>query len=260
MSTRKRRLKLYPDRWHPVFFLENALIELGATVLFARDERTLGCWGLIVNGRVMVWLIDNRHEHERVKEDPAAKELLSRGALVCHAQKRDAERVGGEWLPLAVSPGYCFKPATAQYDVAFVGMVRDAQRAVLLADVASRYSLCVGEGVFGEHAVQMYREARAGLNIPTAYGTSVCYDVNMRCMEILATGTPLVTNHLPELTELGLTDGETCITYRQPHQIVDAIEMAKLHPEIGFKGKRLAEERHLYKHRGELVLQWLEEL
>lgn len=249
---------MYPDRWHPVFFLEQALIELDSTVLFARDDRTLGCWGLIVNGRVMVWLIDNRHPHEAAKEDPAAKELLSRGVLVCHAQKRDAERVGGKWLPLAVSPGYCFKPATAQYDVAFVGMVRDAQRAVLLADVASRYSLCVGEGVFGEGAVQMYREARSGLNIPTAYGTSVCHDINMRVFEILATGTPLVTNDLPEHAELGLVDGETCVTYRQPHQILNAIEMAKLHPEIGFKGKRLAEEQHTYRHRAEQVLAWLQ--
>jgi hypothetical protein len=241
-----------------VFFLEDALHDLGASVLFARDERTLGCWGLIVNGKTMVYLIDNRHPHEAAKEDPAAKELLARGALVCHAQKRDAERVGGKWLPLAVSPGYSFKPATAQWDVAFVGMIRDAQRAVILTDVASRYSLCVGENVFGENAVQMYREARAGLNIPTGYGTPQCYDINMRVLEILATGTPLVTNWLPELAALGLVDGETCVTYRKPQDILTAIELAKLRPEIGFKGKRLAEEKHTYRHRAEQVLQWLQ--
>jgi len=79
----------YPDLHHPCYFLEDALTKLGADARVVRDETTLGCWGLLVNGKLMVWLIDNRHPHEALTEDPAAKHLLERGVLVCHAQKPD---------------------------------------------------------------------------------------------------------------------------------------------------------------------------
>lgn len=252
----------YPNEWHPVFFLIHALRELGAEVEFIKDTRTLECWGFSVNGRIGVWLIDNRHEWERIKEDPAAEELLKRGALVMHAQKQDALRVGGEWLPLAASPGYRLpdKPVEKLYDVGIVGYVRDAGRQAVLAHVARHFKLCAMQGVFGDAAVSAYWQSRIALNVPTGYGKPDAYDVPMRVMEILGTGVPLVTNYLPELEDLGIVEGVTCILYRDTDGVIDAIQRALASGgsavQIGLNAAQLAAERHTYRHRAEQVLQW----
>jgi hypothetical protein len=252
----------YPDRHHPVYFLLDALAALGVTAEFAKDDRTLGCWGMVFpehENRVLVWLIDNRLPHERAKEDPAAKALLAQGAIVAHAQKPDMERVGGRWLPLAASPGFYPGNWTKSSDVAFVGYVRDEGRARLLSDVGAKFTLSLNQGVFGKQATEAYCGARVGLNVPSHYGTGVDYDINMRVFEIAACAAPLVTNDLPELVDLGFIDGKTCITYGAHRSIIDAVQYALDHREIGLAGRNLILDRHTYAHRAEQVQRWLSE-
>lgn len=251
----------YPDRWHPVYMLQDALQAQGADVEFARDERTAGSWGLIVNGQACAWYIDNRHPHEMVKEDPAAKELLARGALVMHAQKQDMERVGGQWLPLAASPGFSPLPMPKLWDCAFVGFIRTEARADFLSDINAHYSLSSASGLFGEQAVNTYRQARVGVNVPTNYGATDGYDsANMRCFEILATGIPLVTAYEPYLEELGLIPGANYMPYSNIAEALAAVKYCIEHPEIGERGAALVMERHLYSHRAQTVLQWIGEM
>lgn len=254
----------YPDRHHPVFFLVDALNALGAKAEFVKDDRTLGCWGATVNGKTMVRLIDNRHPHEALTEDPAAAELLRRGVLVCHAQRPDMERVGGKWLPLAVTPGYRLpdKPAEKLCDVALVGYIRDAGRQSMLLHVARHFKLSAYQGVFGDDAVDAYWSAKVGLNVPTGYGQADAYDSwNMRAPEILATGTPLVTSHEDYLADLGLVSWENCLTYRDADSLIVAIRGTLDDPAqlaaIGQAGAKLAQERHTYAHRAAQVLEWL---
>lgn len=256
----------YPDRHHPCYFLEDALTKLGADAHVIRDgDMTLGCWGLLVNNKLMVWLIDNRHPHEAATEDPAAKRLLAEGVLVCHAQKPDAERVGGKWLPLAVTPGYRppDKPVEKLYDVAFVGYVRDEGRQSVLAHVARHFKLNIHQGVFGDDAVSAYWSAKVGLNVPTGYGKADAYDsANMRCFEILATGTPLVTPYEDYLVDLGITDHKPEImTYSSIGYLIEGIEMRLTRgdelAQAGLNGAKLAQERHTYEHRAKQVLEWL---
>lgn len=253
----------YPDRHHPCYFLEDALRLLGSDATVARDERTLGCWGLIVNGKPMVWLIDNRHLHEQEKEDPAAKNLLDAGTLVCHAQKPDMERVGGKWLPLAVTPGYrpSEKPVEKVYDVGMAGYVRDQGRAEGLTHVARHFKLNVGQGLFGDEAIRVYWDSRVALNIPTMFGSPTAYDLNMRFWEALSTNTPLVTNYLPEMTELGITPDVHCKTYRTFDEMVNAIRWLIDHPnEAEAMGAIAANEvalKHTYKDRARQVVEWL---
>ncbi len=260
-------MSAYPDRHHPVFFLQDALTALGADAVFnGRDSRTEGCWGLIVNGKPMVWLIDNRHSHEAEKEDPAAKRLLDAGALVCHAQKPDMERVGGRWLPLAVTPGYgvpMLPRGIFVHDVGFVGYVRDTARMQMLTHVARHFRLSILQGEFGDQAVMNYIQSAVGLNIPTGYGAPDAYDsANMRCFEILATGTPLVTPHESYLMELGLQDSANCLTYKNGDDLLMVIRKAVDNPDwsarIGREGAKRAAERHTYEARARQVLEWLE--
>lgn len=262
-------MSAYPDRHHPVFFLQDELIKLSADAVFnGRDERTEGCWGLIINGKPFVWLIDNRHPHEQAKEDPAARKLLDRGALVCHAQKPDMERVGGKWLPLAATPGYRppDKPVEKIYDVGFVGYVRDPQRQAVLMHVARHFKVCAEQGVFGDSAVDVYWKSKVGLNIPTGYGSAIAYDsANMRCFEILATGTPLVTPSEPYLMDLHLLSLINCYEYQSADELIEVIRIAlgmqEYHSEkvahIGPDGAKIAQAYHTYRHRAETVLEWL---
>ncbi len=250
----------YPPEHHPVFFLRDALHTLGVDAVFnGRDERTLGCWGLIVEGKPFVWLIDNRWPHEAEHEDPAALELIKRGVLVTCAQLPDADRVGAKWLPLAITPGYRFEPRAKVFDVGFIGYVRDNNRAEMLRLVASRYTTAFSQGCFGDSAVSDYWQSKVGLNVPTDYGNPLAYDINMRVFEILATGAVLVTNWLPALhaTELGIITDEHCVTYCNPNELPDAIAHAIRHPEIGVAGMELALQKHTYADRAKQVMQWL---
>lgn len=253
----------YPPRHHPVFFLQDALADLAVPTTFARDERTEGCWGLVFpNGRIMVWLIDNRWPHEREKEDPAAARLLERGALVAHAQKPDYARVGGRWLPLAATPGYEYLPRPKTHDVAFVGVVRDAQRSTILTDVGAYARLYVGENVFGGDAVNAYRSAVLGLNVVTNYGHPDAYDsANMRLYEVMATGTPVLTPYQPYLHDLGLQSGYNCFTYHNANELVPLVKGIVSDPRlaeiVGMRGARLIQERHTYAHRARQVIKWL---
>ena len=254
----------YPDRHHPIFFLQDALTELGADAVYTnRDERTEGCYGLLVNGKPVVWLIDNRWMHERAKEDPAAHRLLIRGALVCCAQKPDATRIGAKWLPLAITPGYAPDPnIRKQWEVGFVGYVRDESRGAILKYLARYFSTKVCEGVFGDEAVRIYQGSLLGVNIPTNYGNSLAYDsANMRCFEILATGTPLITPFENYLVELGLLHGVNCYTYDNWQLIGDlvrgAVRTKAIANQVGINGMNLVFKRHTYTERAKQVLEWL---
>ncbi len=152
-------MSYYPDRHHPVFFLQDTLTALGVRAEYnERDERTEGCWGLIIEGKPFIWLIDNRWPWERVNEDPAAAKLMERGALVCCAQKPDADRIGAKWLPLAVTPGYRppLDPTQKLYDVGFVGYIHDEQRLAILKELSRHFTACNTSGVFGDSAVRVY--------------------------------------------------------------------------------------------------------
>jgi glycosyltransferase involved in cell wall biosynthesis len=249
----------YPDRWHPCYFLADALTAMGAHAEVIRNADTLNCWGLRVNGKLMVWLIDNRHEWEKKNEDPAAQELLSRGVLVCHAQLPDCERVGGKWLPLAASPGFRPLPSVSKrYDVVMVGYIRDPMRAMLLADIAGRFNLGLAQGLFGENAVSMYNAGRCGVNIPTHWGEETSYDsANMRLFEVLACGIPLVTPYEPYMSALGLEEGKTAFFYRNRYDLPQAVDCALQCPDVGEAGRVLVEARHTYEARARQVLEWL---
>ena len=254
----------YPEGHHPVFFLINALKALGAEAIFVRDERTLNCWGMEVNGKLFVWLVDNRLDHEKLHEDPAAAELMRRGVVVASAQRPDAERTGTRWLPLAASPGYRppDKPVEKLFDISFTGYIRDEGRAQALGHLARHFSVSISQGVFGDSAVSNYWQGRVGFNISMGLPGPTAYDVPMRVTEVMATGTPLVTNYLPELDMMGIKGGSHCVTYSDLDEMIAVVRYMVDRPdEAREMGEYAAEEiaaHHTYRRRAEKVLSWLD--
>lgn len=253
----------YPPDHHPVLFLITALRACNAEASFHRDEYTEGLWGGIVNGKPFAWLIDDRHAHEKAHEHPAAERLMRRGGLVMHAQKRDV-LPGARWLPIAATPTMLdYAPQPKTREAVFVGYVRDMGRGNLLICVGKKARLTVAEQVFGREAAELYNSAIIGVNVPTLYGSSADYDINMRVTEIMVSGTCLMTNHLPELEEMGFIPDVHLVTYadaddaaRKAEALVNAPYEAAV---IAQRGQKLVLSKHLYAHRAQQVLEWLDE-
>lgn len=257
--------QFYPDRHHPIFFLEDALKSEGVFVSFHRDEQSKGMWGLDINGRMVIWMIDIRWQHEKAAHEQDIRALQAEGALIMAAQKPDADYFDCQWLPLAASPGYLASetPIPKLSDLGMVGYIRDKGREQLLLDLNAHYSLSIAQGIFGKEAVETYWQARLGINIPTRYGDLLAYDsANMRCFEILATGTPLVTAYEEYLAELGLLSGVNCFTYSSAQDCLNVVKAALQRndlEDIGRNAVDLIASRHTYTHRARQVLEWLNE-
>ena len=253
----------YPDRHHPIYFLQDALEAEGVSSSFHRDDQSRGLWGLEVNGRMLVWLIDIRWQHERDSHEDSVRQLMTDGALVMAAQKPDAEYFDCVWLPLAATPGYAPPPNPVKKltDLAFVGYVRDKPREQCLLDLNTHHSLSIAQGQFGHAAVSAYHQARLGVNIPTRYGDPQAYDsANMRFFEILATGTPLVTAHEDYLADLEIVHGKNAFLYHNRehllHIVATALQRDDLE-DIGQAALALVQGRHTYSHRASQVIAWL---
>jgi hypothetical protein len=223
-------------------------------------------WSLEIDGRLVVWCIDIRWQHERDAHEMDIRGLQDNGALICCAQKQDAAHFGGKWLPLAVTPGYAppEQPVTKLTDVAFVGYIRDKEREQMLLDINSKFSLSSVQGQFGADAVSNYHQARLGVNVPTRYGHPQAYDsANMRLFEVMATETPVVTPRAEYLADLGLVNEHNCFMYDSPQDLLDVIEKALSGrydlDGIGEEASYLCNERHTYTHRATQVMEWLDE-
>ncbi len=253
----------YPDRHHPIYFLQDALEAEGVASAFHRDDQSRGLWGLKVNGQMLVWLIDIRWQHERDSHEDSVRQLMTDGALVMAAQKPDAEYFGCHWLPLAATPGYAPPPNPVKKltDLAFVGYVRDKPREQALLDLNAHHSISIAQGQFGDAAVSAYHQARLGVNIPTRYGDAQAYDsANMRCFEILATGTPLVTAHEDYLDAMGIVHGKNAFLYHNrehlSHVVATALQRDDLEA-VGQAALATVLERHTYLTRASQVMTWL---
>jgi len=126
------------------------------------------------------------------------------------AVREFAERgVEARWLPHAVEPrAYPNTPeCIKKYDVGFVGFVTFEKRADALDRIYREFpNFFYGQRLF-EEAAEVYRKSRIVFN------TSAEDDVNMRLFEVLATGSFLLTEHVPSIGDFGLIDGRHFVSY-----------------------------------------------
>ena len=162
--------------------------------------------------------------------------------------------VEARWLPHAVEPrAYPNKPeCIKKYDVGFVGFVTFEKRADALDRIYREFpNFFYGQRLF-EEAAEVYRKSRIVFN------TSAEDDVNMRLFEVLATGSFLLTEHVPSIGDFGLIDGKHFISYIDLNDAVNKAGYFLKHVDkrekIAKDGMEAVLAGHTYQHRAKEVL------
>lgn len=243
--------------------------------------------------KASMWYIDSRRNSDPAirtpDDDTTAQKLLEHGGTVFQSQRRDVERLQGKlpsefhskiiWLPLAADPDvWSNEPISGQpkeYYLVAVSNCYDPERLGIYNTLSEEGLLHWPgtEGAVMEEGAAMYRNAMAGLNVPSWFGTPECYDINMRVFEIMSCGCPLITNHLPELSVLGIEEGVHVFTYptitqkrRDGATVSFVVEEVKkiierfrqqpgLSGSMGVVARDLILKRHTYVHRAEVILE-----
>ena len=166
----------------------------------------------------------------------------------------DERGVEARWLPHAVEPrAYPNTPeCIKKYDVGFVGFVTFEKRADALDRVYREFpNFFYGQRLF-EEAAEVYRKSRIVFN------TSAEDDVNMRLFEVLATGSFLLTEHVPSIGDFGLIDGKHFISYIDLNDAVNKAGYFLKHVDkrekIAKAGMEAVLAGHTYQHRAKEVL------
>lgn len=205
-----------------------------------------------------LWAVDN-HLNFRWN-----KEYARQFDVVFFAQRdyvEPAQRYGVEnvyWLPLGADPEYHAGTVTAQkiYDIAFVGKL-NTKRRKFLASIAEKFRVAAKTGIYNRAMGDVYQSAKIGVNICENK------DLNMRFFEVLASGAMLVTEKIDAgMSELFI-ENEDYVT----HAIADIIPILETYLtddaarlSIAATGQKKCLERHLYKHRAETMISYINDL
>lgn len=167
--------------------------------------------------------------------------------------KMRADGVNAIWLPHAVEPQAYPKGEllTKRFDVCFVGHVNNARREDALNRVFSEFpNFYYGQQLFDD-AARKYSESKIVFNI------AMTNDVNMRCFEALATGSFLLTDHVPSIGDL-FEDGKHLVLYRS---LDEAIDKAKYYLDHEDEREKIAQagyehviKNHTIQDRVSLIL------
>jgi hypothetical protein len=254
----------YPDGHEPRLFIAKEVEKSGAQVTFdspvvKHDGEQKELPGFYVNGKRIIYLLDNRMPYLHWQTEAALKASKSKNTFVFCAQKKDAEKYKKfHWLPLAVTPGYIHKYGFPSYDFSFVGYLNDEPRKALMERVKQKFEGNICSGVFGMDAIDAYISGRVGLNIPAYVGSKYDYDINMRVFEIAGLRLPLLTAEQPGMVELGFIQGVNCLMYRNGAELMRFMEILlnnePLRNSIGLAGYELVTGEHTYHHRAEQLL------
>lgn len=174
------------------------------------------------------------------------------------AQKRAQEefkRDGVEaiWLPHAVEPLAYPKGEllTKKYDVCFVGHVNSKNRDDALNRLFAAFpNFYYGQALF-EEAARKFSESKIVFNI------AMTDDINMRCFEVMATGSFLLTNWIPTIEEL-FEDGKHCVFYRSEEEMIAKAQYYLEHDQereaIAQAGYEEVMKNHKIQNRVDVIL------
>jgi hypothetical protein len=166
----------------------------------------------------------------------------------------EKDGVKAKFSPHAVLPrGYPNEPkAMKKYDIGFVGYVSFEKRAQMLDRMFKEFpNFWYGQRLF-EECAEIYRKSRIIFN------TAAVDDINMRCFEATATGSFLLTEYVPTLSEC-FEDGVHLATYKTMDEAIEKARYYLKHEDEREKVARAGMEHtlnnHTYKHRAEKILE-----
>lgn len=286
-----------PISYNPCWYMEKAFNNLGHVAkvidqaeLYKCDADSADLFFAIDSGgplnipekllhKTNFWMIDSRRNHRsdirNPNDDEVAARILEHGGMIYQAQLQDVRRLESKidpslhshivWLPNAADPDVWNNTPLEEkkYQCAFVGNCYDPERLGILNNLTERQLLYWPgiEKAIMEDGAKVYRQAYCGLNIPSWYNTPDCYDINMRVMEVLSCGIPLITNALSELRLLDIQENYHCYTYKQPNDIIGLIHLLNddkvLGQEMGNKARELILAEHTYTHRALTILEYI---
>lgn len=215
--------------------------------------------------RHVLWIISHPEAIEAAECDEADLVLVASKRYATHLRSQTSTPV--EVLQQATDPGR-FGPRPSlpahQHRLMVVANARGGQRAAVADAFAAGLRPSVyGEGWEGRIAAEQWAGSYLGpAELPVAYASAevVLNDhwdtmrhwgfVSNRIFDVLACGTPVVSDHLPEITELF---GDVVPTWRDPGQLRQIVEVLWSDPsgaaDLAAKGRHLVLEGHTFDHR-----------
>lgn len=187
-----------------------------------------------------------------------ARQTHQDGGHVFCMQKRAVEEfaaagVPALWVPHAAEPkAYPKITAIKDYDVCFIGNINSQNRIEFLDRMFKAFpNFFFGRRVF-EEAAAVFGRTKVVLH------HSIRDDIAMRVFETLATGSFLLCNEIPTLSEL-FQDGVHLATFKT---LDEAVEKAKYYLAHEDERERIAKAgyeeviaKHTYRHRVERILE-----
>jgi len=157
------------------------------------------------------------------------------------------------WLPHAVEPQAYpkFDLLSKKYDLCFVGHVSSKNREDALDRMFAAFpNFYYGQQLF-DAAARKYAESKIVFNI------AMKNDVNMRCFEVLATGSFLLTDYVDSVDEL-FEDGKHLILYRSLDEAIDKAKYYLAHDDerekIAQAGYEHVLKNHTIQNRVDVIL------
>jgi hypothetical protein len=169
------------------------------------------------------------------------------------------------YMPVAAETD-CYRPypIMKKWDWCFIGHMNSANRIALIDRFVKEFDLGDDKGYLGwrmaqiqghnvlDDASKKFSMSRLAIN------DSIKSDLNMRTFEVMATGTPLITEWNAPLAEL-FEHGKHLITFKTIDEAVEQARMLlsneNLRGQIGRQGMEEVLAKHTYYHRAETILQ-----
>jgi glycosyltransferase involved in cell wall biosynthesis len=168
-------------------------------------------------------------------------------------------------MPFAVDPEIFYRPfardlKSRRHEVGFSGSVKGhpqlAEREALLNAVGEKHRLKVEHrSLTGAQVADFYQTCDVVLN------QAVHHDLNMRIMEVLISGRPLLTPRVDGINDL-LVEGEHALVYDSKQDLLDKLQALLSDPEkreeMAKRGQEHAVKAHTYEVRSTQLLKALQ--
>lgn len=198
------------------------------------------------------WCIDSYRMDDELYLGGTRRERVKKFDQVFYAQKDDAEREGGIWLPLAVDPAvYTYTPQDKIYDWCFIGNMNQTRPAFLAAiQQAFPDAKSFVGNAYGEEANKIYNQSKIALNL------SAARDVNMRFFEAQATSALLITNRVDNgEDELSVLAGPAFSTTEECIKVMRRFLSSHAHRDyVSSLQAQHVLKHHTYEHRARALL------